>query len=77
MFEGHQKKEESPKTFIIQPKAKDPTKTTKTDYGQIISISKYPNHPNCFITTVQDKHNAPDFQHYLKVYLNSQLDPCS
>lgn len=41
-------------------------------------MAKKPNFVNCSITLVEDKHNAPDFSHYLKLYLNTlSLTPLS
>jgi hypothetical protein len=39
-----------------------------------ISVPKFPNHPNRSITFVSDKYHAPDFEHYLKLYLTKFQD---
>ena len=36
-----------------------------------ISITKFPNFPNRPISLIEEKHNAPDFSHYLKHFLNA------
>ena len=36
-----------------------------------ISIAKSPNFPNHPISLIEEKHNAPDFSHYLKHFLNA------
>ncbi|KAF8868438.1 hypothetical protein CPB84DRAFT_1819214 [Gymnopilus junonius] len=36
-----------------------------------ISIVKHPNFPNRQLSLIEDKHHAPDFTHYLKVFLNT------
>lgn len=35
-----------------------------------LSIAKSPDFPNRLISLVEELHNAPDFSHYLKLYLN-------
>jgi hypothetical protein len=35
------------------------------------SIAKHPAFPKSLITIVEEKHNAPDFDYYLKVYINN------
>lgn len=43
-----------------------------------ISIPKFPNHPNRSITFISDKHRAPDFEYYLKLFLTKfQVNPIS
>ena len=49
-------------TVLLQPLSKKKAS---------ISISKHPNFPRRKISLIEDKHNAPDFTHYLKVFLNS------
>jgi hypothetical protein len=56
--------------------AKIPTPTVEPIPSSIqgkppISIAKSPNFPNRPITLIQEKHNAPDFSHYLKHFLNA------
>ena len=57
----------------IPPTTKAPTKPAA---GSIpgkppISIAKSPNFPNRPISLIEEKHNAPDFLHYLKHFLNA------
>ena len=57
----------------IPPTTKAPTKPAA---GSIpgkppISIAKSPNFPNRPISLIKEKHNAPDFSHYLKHFLNA------
>jgi len=35
----------------------------------LISIAKYPNYPNRQLSLIEDRHQAPDFTYYLKVFL--------
>lgn len=42
-----------------------------------VSISKHPAYPKCKISDIQAKHNAPDFDYYLKVYINRRLPTSS
>lgn len=46
----------------------DPTSIHSTH--ATISIARHPAFPKSPISMVQEKHNAPDFGHYLKVYIN-------
>jgi hypothetical protein len=50
-----------------------PMSTTPTHSTPLISIAKHPAFPKCPITMAQEKHNAPDFNHYLKIYINAHL----
>ena len=36
-----------------------------------ISIAKHPSFPSCQLSLIKEKHHAPDFTYYLKVFLNS------
>ena len=38
-----------------------------------ISMSKHPTYPKSPIAVIKEKHNTPDFDHYLKVYINQLL----
>jgi len=38
-----------------------------------ISMSKHPTYPKSPIAVIKEKHNALDFNHYLKVYINQLL----
>jgi hypothetical protein len=38
---------------------------------QLKSIAKSPNFPGRAISLIEEKHNAPHFSHYLKVYINN------
>ncbi|PPQ87217.1 hypothetical protein CVT26_016215 [Gymnopilus dilepis] len=62
IFEMHQKSAHSatPSTTTLPPK-KTPA----------ISIAKHPKYPGRDIATIQDKHNAPDFEFYLKQFFNN------
>ncbi|PPQ85108.1 hypothetical protein CVT26_005404 [Gymnopilus dilepis] len=39
-----------------------------------ISLAKHPNYPGRDISLIQDKHDAPDFEFYLKQYLNRFME---
>ena len=39
-----------------------------------ISLAKVPNYPGWAFSHIKDKHDAPDFEYYLKQYLNSFTD---
>jgi hypothetical protein len=39
----------------------------------LISIAKHPSFPNRQLSLIEEKHHAPDFTYYLKVFLNSFL----
>ena len=41
---------------------------------QPISIAKTPSHPACDFSFIQDRHDAPDFEHHLKQYLNTFME---
>jgi len=46
----------------------------------VISISKHLTYPKCKIDVIREKHNALDFDYYLKLYVNSCLpksQPCA
>jgi len=62
-FEFHMKKNNTnSETIQHQPPVKK---------KPAISIAKQPNFPRCRLSLIEDKHNAPDFQYYLKVFLNT------
>jgi len=62
-FEFHMKKNNTnSETIQHQPPAKK---------KPAISIAKQPNFPRRRLSLIEDKHNAPDFQYYLKVFLNT------
>jgi Plavaka transposase len=58
-FETHQKVNQSEITSQGSPKKKK----------SLISIAKYPNFPNRQLSLIEDRHKAPDFTYYLKVFL--------
>ena len=39
----------------------------------MISMAKHPTYPKSTISVIKEKHNTPDFDYYLKVYINSRL----
>ena len=68
-LETHQRTSSSSGDISMEPTpTPGPTKSTTS-----ISISKHPTYPKCKIDVIREKHNAPDFDHYLKLYVNSRL----
>jgi len=73
LFEGYMKSrsmsgsqpDPSTDTPMPPPDAIPDNSLTKT-----ITIAKHPAFPKSPITIVQQRHNAPDFDYYLKVYIN-------
>ena len=70
-FEFHQQQSQAninsdpDQTIVLQQPTT--TKTTKPT----ISIAKHPNFPMRSLSLIEERHSAPHFQHYLKVFLNS------
>jgi Plavaka transposase/uncharacterized protein DUF6830 len=70
-FESYQKNLQQPHENIdidIDSETVLPQPLTKTKAG--VSIAKHPNFPRRPLSLIEDKHNAPDFSYYLKVFLN-------
>ena len=64
-FETHQKN-------ILQRQVSDSEITSQgspVKKKQLISIAKYPNYPKCQLSLIEERHQAPDFTYYLKVFL--------
>jgi hypothetical protein len=69
MIESHQQQTGSQTQEFPIPVSKRPSR---------ISIPKFPNHPNRSIAFISDKHCAPDFEYYLKLFLTKfQVNPLS
>jgi len=65
IFETHQK-------TILQHQVSDSEITSQgstVKKKQLISIAKYPNYPKRQLSLIQERHQAPDFTYYLKVFL--------
>lgn len=67
-FEVHQKNKVSPQ-LKDTPGTLPPVTTSKKKPPT--SIAKTPNFKNRPISLIEEKHGAPDFTHYLKVYMNT------
>jgi len=68
-------RQEKVASFAIFQKSSSPNNPpTPLSQKPSISIAKTPNFPNRSIAVIKDKHQAPHFDHYLKVYLNSFAD---
>jgi hypothetical protein len=69
IFDFHQSNQQQPQanidsdleTLLPQPLTKKKAR---------ISIAKHPNFPKRQLSLIEDRHNAPDFSYYLKVFLN-------
>lgn len=64
-FETHQKnllQHQASETEITSQKAPEKKKS-------LISIAKHPNFPNRLLSLIEDRHQAPDFTFYLKIFL--------
>ena len=72
-FEAYVKSLQTNAQPNASPDAPLPLSTTLTCTPPHISIAKHPAFPKCPITIVQEKHNAPHFDHSLKVYINALL----
>jgi len=67
-FEVHQKNQVLSQAKD-NPETRSPLSLTKKK--SLISIAKSPNFPNCLISLIEEKHDAPDFTHYLNSYVNT------
>ncbi|KAF8958698.1 hypothetical protein BDZ97DRAFT_1591405, partial [Flammula alnicola] len=66
-FETHQKQSQSREKDNSETLSQQSLVKKKPS----ISIAKFPNFPNRNLSLIEDKHQAPDFTYYLKVYLNA------
>ena len=67
-FEFHQKSLQEPQADIDSETVLQQPPTKKK---ALISIAKHPNFPRRQLSLIEDRHNAPDFSFYLKVFLNA------
>jgi hypothetical protein len=69
-FEAHQKDQlQHQVSHDGHPEITSQVSSLAVKKRPLISIAKYPNFPNRQLSLIEDRHQAPDFTYYLKVFL--------